>query len=127
MSDSLFPGKNVQDYQKEIAEAQLKIRQLQDKCSHPSFEVHMYMWRPGGMYPARICTTCDALLRGITQEEIDFAWAEWKKMCEPLQYETTVQSATGTVTFNNGQVFTNGLDAKKKEENVSPSVPPDKD
>ena len=84
MSDSAFPKetKTVQEYQTEIMETRAKIRELQDKCTHPNYEVHMYMWRPGAMHPQRLCTTCEALLPGTTQEETDAAWAEWRRMQE---------------------------------------------
>jgi hypothetical protein len=67
------------DYYKQIADAQTKIEELRAKCEHRIFEVHMYMWRPGAMHPQRICTSCDAIVPGVTERETEQAWLDWNK------------------------------------------------
>lgn len=63
--------KNVDDYQKEIQEAQEGIRKIQEVCVHMNFFTGMYSWRPGAMQPSRICSGCHLPLGGISQEEYD--------------------------------------------------------
>jgi len=69
---------SVSEYYEQIRKAQSKIQQIQAKCLHLVFEIHMYMWRPGAMQPQRICKACNKVLHGITEEETKNAWEEWK-------------------------------------------------
>jgi uncharacterized protein with PIN domain len=74
------PEPGIGDYYKQIKDAQGKIAELQAKCNHMIFKVHMYMWRPGAMQPQRICNSCNAVVPGITEEEANKAWEEWHSL-----------------------------------------------
>lgn len=89
--ESLFAKKEkgIADYYEEIRSAQGKIEEIRSKCPHANVEVHMYMWRPGAMTPQRICTSCDAVVPGVTQVEESIAWAEWKKNQESFSSGVT--------------------------------------
>lgn len=73
---------DIAEYYKQISDAQAKIEEIKAKCPHNLFEVHMYMWRPGAMQPQRICTSCSAVIPGVTQEETDKAWQEWHQIIQ---------------------------------------------
>ena len=62
-------AETVQDYQLQIAHAQEKILELQKKCSHPTYEATLYMWRPGAFQPVHVCSSCNAVIGEATEEE----------------------------------------------------------
>lgn len=68
------PTQTVHDYQQEIQEAQKKIEELQSRCSHRTYEVVMYSWRPGAMYPSHVCSQCNQYLGDATEEESKKLW-----------------------------------------------------
>lgn len=69
--------KTVQDYQLQIQQAQLKIFELQSRCTHDNYEVVFYSWRTGAMCPSHVCTGCDKYLRDATKEESAKLWEEY--------------------------------------------------
>lgn len=62
-------SKTVQELQQEIDDINNKIKDIQNNCKHPDYEVVMYSWRPGAFYPTRMCTICRSTLPGITYDE----------------------------------------------------------
>lgn len=80
--ESLFRkrAQTVQDYYLQIAHAQDKIKELQAKCIHFEVEAVMYMWRPGGFMPSRVCKACNAVVGEAMPEESVRLWAEWNQM-----------------------------------------------
>ncbi|VVB53294.1 Uncharacterised protein [uncultured archaeon] len=53
----------------EIEALHEEIKQIRMKCTHPSYKVGWHSWRVGSMNPKRLCTECDEVLEGITEEE----------------------------------------------------------
>jgi len=79
--------KTVAEYQCEIQEAMQKIQELQEACSHPTFFLGFYSYRPGAMYATRICEACRKPLEGITKEESEKMWADYYQPMKDLQEE----------------------------------------
>lgn len=63
--------KTVQDYHLIIANAQEKIKEIQEKCAHSERFVGYYSWRIGSFHPSRICKACNAWIESATTEEAD--------------------------------------------------------
>lgn len=93
-------AQTVGDYQLQILHAQEKIKELQTKCQHEEFQVAFYSWRPGAMNPARICTSCQALVEGVTEEESKQLWDSWNKNAG---LPGGIQSSVLTVVSNTKQ------------------------
>lgn len=72
--------KTVDEYQAMIDDAQAKIKEIQEKCSHPSYEVMFYSWRVGAMTPSRICKECQARISDADEEESKKLWSEFYKV-----------------------------------------------
>jgi hypothetical protein len=70
---------SVAEYYEQIANAQAKIAELQAKCNHLEYEVAFYMWRPGSMFPARICKTCNFCIKEADHTESEKLWAEYNE------------------------------------------------
>ena len=56
-----------------------KIKDIQDACPHPSYEVIMASYRPGQMSPSRLCSECHAIMEGITDEESREAYKKFQE------------------------------------------------
>lgn len=69
--------KRINELRQTILNSQNELTDLQEKCSHPSYIVDMYMWRIAAYYPTRICTECDKPIEGITAEEEKRVQREW--------------------------------------------------
>lgn len=81
--------KTVADYQNDIQVAQREIEKLQASCLHnQGYDCVMYSWRPGTVFPTRLCKLCKIPMAGITPEEEQKA-TEW---------------ANGTITITNQEV-----------------------
>lgn len=76
--EKLLAGKKstqtVQHYHLQIQEAQKKIEELQSQCSHNTYQVVFWSWRPGAMQPSHVCTECNKCLGQATDEESKELW-----------------------------------------------------
>ena len=54
----------------QIEEAQKNLDTIRQECKHEKFRLGLYSWRVGSVVPQRICEECDAVVPGITEEEV---------------------------------------------------------
>lgn len=83
-------AKSVKQHQLDIQESQRKIEELQSKCSHDTYEVVFYSWRPGAMHPSHVCTLCDQYLGSATEEESKKLWDSYHAPTGQSGVQTTV-------------------------------------
>lgn len=62
-----------------IHSANKEIEEIRSECPHTSHRCEMYMWRPGGFFPSRICLVCDKPLNGITEQESAEIWRKFNE------------------------------------------------
>jgi len=70
---------NIQDCYNVIREMEQRIETLRAACPHPESRPTMFMARPGAFHPCRLCTSCDAVVPGITDEEAKQMWQDFNK------------------------------------------------
>lgn len=71
--------KTVSEYQVDIQRAQQKIEELQSQCSHDTYQVVFYSWRPGALHPSHVCSRCTKHLGDATEEESEALWDSFNK------------------------------------------------
>ena len=69
----------IQDCYDIIRAAERKIEQLRAACPHTGTRLGMFMSRPGAFHPSILCTSCDAVVPGITDEQSKQVWDDWNK------------------------------------------------